>query len=183
MTQLRLTCALILTLGLAACDAPEKPPQAPVPTVPKMRAALDDEGLNAVVLATGGTQLLSFSRTKGQTLVTMGLIEPLPGTESVNSECGAGPVTFVKWSDGLTLLFQDDRFVGWSVDKAGLTTEDGIGVGSTRAELKTARPRTKVTESTRGTEFAAGGLGGLLDGKGPDAKVTNLWAGVTCMFR
>lgn len=182
MTWRLLIPVLALALGLAGCDKPA-PPAAPPPTAPKMRAQLDPQGLEAVVIATGGSQLLSFSRTRVQTLVTMGLIEPTPGAESANSECGAGPLAFVAWPDGLTLAFQDDRFVGWAVDKPGLATKDGIGVGATRAQLKAARPKVRVTESTLGTEFDAGGLGGLLDGEGPDAKITHLWAGVTCMFR
>lgn len=182
MTPRLLIPVLALALGLAACDKPA-PPAAPPPTVPKMRAQLDPEGLEAVVIATGDGQLLSFSRTRIQTLVTMSLIEPVPGAASENKECGAGPLAFVAWPDGLTLAFQDDRFAGWAVDKPGLATKDGIAVGATRAQLKAARPKVKVTESTLGTEFDAGGLGGLLDGKGPDAKITHLWAGVTCMFR
>ena len=186
MTQLRLILALTAVLLLAACGqpAPAEPsaPAAAPPALP-LRMALTGDGLMAVRADTGGTELLPFSRSKGQTLVTMTRAEPARGQESVNSECGAGPLTFVAWLDGLTLVFQDDRFAGWTVNKPGLTTMDGIGVGSTRADLLAARPTTTVEESTLGTEFAVGEMGGLFDGKGPTAKITNLWAGVTCMFR
>lgn len=194
MTHARLVLAAALTLALAACDKPAATPAAPAapapaaapaaPATPAMplKLALTGEGLT-VVAESGSTQLLAFSRDKGQTLITMTRVEPAPGVETVNSECGAGPLTFVEWPGGLTLLFQEDRFAGWTMDKAGLTTMDGIGVGSTRAELLAARPATTVEESTLGTEFAVADMGGLFDGKGPDAKVTHLWAGVTCMFR
>ena len=187
---MRILSALALTLALAACDkpaapaaAPVEPAAAPAPAAMPLRLALDSEGLIAILAETGSTQPLPFSRQKSQTLVTMTRVEPAPGKESTNAECGAGPLAFVAWPDGLTLLFQDDRFAGWTVDAPGLTTIDGIGVGVTLAALKAAYPDVVVEESTLGTEFTAGALGGLLDGKGPDARVTNLWAGVTCMFR
>ena len=188
MTQLRLTAALLFALGLAACDRPSPPPadatpQAAPAWTARLRLALTGEGLTAIVTGSGETQLLSFGRPKGQTLVTMTRVEPTPGQETLNSECGAGPLAFVAWPGGLTLLFQEDRFAGWTVDKPGLITLDGIGVGSTRAALLAARPTTTVEESTLGTEFAVAEMGGLFDGKGPDAKITTLWAGVTCMFR
>jgi hypothetical protein len=69
------------------------------------------------------------------------------------------------------------------MDKAGLTTMDGIGVGSTRAQLLAARPATTVEDSTLGTEFAVADMGGLFEDAAPDAKITHLWAGVTCAFR
>lgn len=177
-----LAFALAITLGLAACDQTPPPEPAP-PFTPSIRMALGDEGLVATYVANGQNQPLPFSRLKAQTLVTMTRVEAAPGAARENKECGAGPLTFAAWPTGLTLVFQGDRFVGWTVDKPGLKTPDGIGVGSTRAELVKARSRTKVAQSTLGTEFTAGGVGGLLDGQGPDAKVTNLWAGVTCMFR
>jgi hypothetical protein len=58
----------------------------------------------------------------------------------------------------------------------------GVRVGSTRAELEAAYAA-EVAESTLGTEFNAGGLGGLLSGPGKDARITDLWAGINCFFR
>ena len=34
-----------------------------------------------------------------------------------------------------------------------------------------------------GTEFTSGGINGLFDSKAPDARVTALWAGATCIHR
>ena len=187
MIHARLLSVLALALVLSGCDrpAPTAPPplataaRAPMP----IRLALSGDGLIAVMADGGATQPLPFQRPKSQTLVTMTRAELTRGKESVNTECGAGPLTFVEWPDGLSLVFQDDRFAGWTVDKAGLTTMDGVGVGSTRAELLAARPSMEVQESTLGAEFLAGDIGGLFDGKGPNAKITTLWAGTTCMFR
>jgi len=40
-----------------------------------------------------------------------------------------------------------------------------------------------VEESTRGIEFTADGVSGILASNAPDARVTALWAGATCVFR
>jgi hypothetical protein len=58
----------------------------------------------------------------------------------------------------------------------------GIGPGSTRAELE-AVYEVEVEPTSLGIEFSAGGIGGLLDGESPDARITAMWAGVTCLFR
>src|SRR3546814_13009983 len=64
----------------------------------------------------------------------------------------------------------------------GLGTMAGITRGSTRSDLESAYAA-EVGETTLGTEFTAGGLSGLLDGNGPTAYITTLWAGTTCAFR
>ena len=64
----------------------------------------------------------------------------------------------------------------------GLTTADGIGIGSTRVELEASR-EVEVEATTLGTEFSAGGLGGLFASPEPAAEIVSLWAGLTCHFR
>ena len=93
------------------------------------------------------------------------------------------------WPNGLTLVAQEGRFVGWGLfPGAGTGIDDdlgtmaGIAPGSTRGELESAYAA-KVSETTLGTEFIAGGLSGLLDGPGPRASITTLWAGTNCAFR
>ena len=79
----------------------------------------------------------------------------------------------------------DERFAGWALRgtaKGDITTASGISPGSTRAELESSYTA-KIFESTLGTEFAAGDLFGILDGQGANAKITNLWAGVSCNMR
>ncbi|MGI8611991.1 MAG: hypothetical protein ACR2KH_06965 [Sphingomicrobium sp.] len=108
-----------------------------------------------------------------------------PAGTGTLEECGAGPLDQASWNDGLTLYFQDSKFAGWALggdSKGTLATASGIGPGSTRAELESAY-EAKVFESTLGTEFAAGDLFGILDGKGAGAKVTHLWAGTSCNMR
>lgn len=165
----------------AASPAPPTP--TPIATAPSIVVAIDGEGLRLVDPDTGRTRPVAFGTPRSQTLNALAA----RGTAETgtNTECGAGPLAWVRYRDGLTLQFQDDRFAGWSVDRAAkgkVTTMAGIGPGSTRAALEGAYAIT-LPDSTLGIEFAAGDMGGLLDGPGKDAKVTDMWAGVTCMFR
>jgi len=116
-------------------------------------------------------------------MATSALGEPVH--EATNPECGAGPLKIVTYEGGFAMLIQDGKFVGWSLggDDSLLTTASGIGVGTTRSEMEESVTIEMRPESTLGTEFAIGGMGGLLTGTGPDAVVTDLWAGTTCMFR
>lgn len=94
-------------------------------------------------------------------------------------ECGAGPIAFTRYAGGLTLLFQDGRFLGWSLredDGPRWATADGaLGIGTARSALGEAR----VFASTLGEEFTLGGIAGLID----DDRVGDLWAGLSCNFR
>lgn len=109
-----------------------------------------------------------------------------PAGQGTNQDCGAGPVQYANWPDGLSLVFQKGSFVGWGLDgraKGALATAIGIGPGSTRAELEAAYANIEVNRTSLGTEFAGGGLFGVLDGAGPGARVTDMWAGVSCVAR
>lgn len=106
-----------------------------------------------------------------------------PG-ESTNSECGAGPIDFASWPDGLNLLFQDGKFGGWSLDERAdsFKADKGVMIGTSRDALnKAASP--KVEKSTLGTEFSYGGISGILSNGSAKGKVTSLWAGLSCVFR
>ena len=102
--------------------------------------------------------------------------------QGVNAECGAGPILHARWANGFVALSQEEDFLGWDSREPGLTTADGIGIGSTRAELEASR-EVEVEETTLGVEFTAGGLGGLFASSEPVAPITSLWAGLTCHFR
>ena len=194
--------ALVLAAAalLAACgreaDAPAEAPAdpapasatpAPAPPAPADAAAgpalaLDGEGLRLVDRSSGRTRPIAFGTPEAQVLAALQPLRGPPAERSTNEECGAGPLAFAEWPDDLQLVFQEGRFVGWWVDDPGLTTMSGVGVGSSLDQLKAAYAA-EVGESTLGPEFSAGGLGGLLSGRGPAARVTVLWAGVICAFR
>lgn len=145
--------------------------------------AVEAEGLRLFNPQTGSARPIAFGSPRQQVLAALEF-RGAPGT-GTNSECGAGPLVYANWPDGLGLYFQDEKFVGWNLDQRGadaLTTASGIGPGSTRAELEAAYS-TKISETTLGTEFAAGEIFGILEGKGGAAKITNMWSGTSCNFR
>ena len=217
----RLATVVLVTALLAACQQPaEKPaegdPQAGIELPPghpqidlsqgdvaaEAGAAqhppvmsLDGEGLRLVDPDSGATRPLSFGVPLDQLkLVTEKLKGPAEAGRA--EECGAGPLAYLSWKDGLTLYALDGLFAGWALDAADspaakgkdgtplprLTTISGIGIGATRAQLLDVYDA-KIEQTTLGTEFNAAGLSGILDGTGAKAKVTNLWSGVNCVFR
>jgi len=222
LAPLRLTAILLATAMLAACQqqpaekAAEADPHAGIELPPghpqidlseggvgaEAGAAqhppvmsLDGEGLRLVDPDSGATRPLAFGVPLDQLkLVTEKLKGPAEAGRA--EECGAGPLAYLSWKDGLTLYALDGLFAGWALDAADspaakgkdgkpvpkLTTISGIGIGSTRADLLGAYDA-KIEQTTLGTEFNAAGLSGILDGTGAKAKVTNLWSGVNCVFR
>jgi hypothetical protein len=207
MTMFRQLAPAVLVLVLAACGKPAEnavpapqaaatetaAPEAATPSAatPPGEAdmpaiALDPEGLRFIDPNTGSSRLLAFGAPLDQTVAAVDRAAGVAGERSTNGECPAGPMGFAQYPDGLDLLFQDGKFVGWSADRdsAGKqSTMAGVGVGSTRAELLSAYAGATVEETTLGQEFTAGGLSGVLSGPGADAKIEALWAGTSCVFR
>ena len=108
-----------------------------------------------------------------------------PAKIGVNQNCGAGAVRIATWPDGLSVIFQDNRFVGWGLSsRAGsdVATAAGIRPGSTRIELEATYVVT-INQSSLGSEFSAGALHGVLDSASAEARVTDMWAGVNCVAR
>ena len=175
--------------SVPATPPPAAPAAAPAtaPAATPSRAspalALDGEGLRLFNRESGAARPIAFATPRTQTLALLAFRGPPDaGTQG---ECGAGALEYAAWPDGLKLYFQREKFVGWAVDgrgKGALATAAGIGPGSSRTALGEAYAATFST-TTLGTEFAAGGLFGLLDGPGPNATISDLWAGVSCNFR
>jgi hypothetical protein len=171
--------------ALAACgEAPEPAngSQAPVaanapgPAAAAKPPVLEGEGLRL------GASRLAFGTPRAAAIdkLTKALGAP-PGEQGANEECGGGGLEFAEWKSEITLWFEEGRFAGWD-EKGRLKTAGGVGLGSSRSDLASL-DRLEIEESTLGTEFRAAGLGGILDSKAPDAKVTDLWGGATCVFR
>lgn len=170
----------------AAAEGNAAAPEAAAPAAPAQpMLQIHGEGLRLADPAGGEGANLTFGAAQAEVLARLGFLDQ--PEVSTNDECGAGPMEIAQFRNGLSLLFQERRFVGWSVDgriENRLPTTLGINTGgSTRAELEAAYPGAAVEESTLGHEFSADGLGGLLGGTGPDARITAMWAGTTCMFR
>ncbi len=199
----RALCLLLLA-GLAGCRRAEPPPVS-APSVPaaagKSHAAgvaavqviapaeaaasslaLDAEGLRLFNSVSGASRLIPFGTVKPDALRAIDAAQKSPRhAAGFNEECRAG---YVAWSNGLTVWFDGERFVGWAATAgaAGPATAAGLKVGSSRAELDSAYAA-GIGKSTLGVEFSAGGLAGLLDSGRPDARVSHLWAGVACIAR
>jgi len=107
----------------------------------------------------------------------------LEGTERSTPDCGPGSSTVQH--ENLFLLLKDGAFVGWVTGSPGLTTGDGVGIGTTLVELREALPGVVVTQASLGPEWSTsqGGLAGFLDGTNASSVVTSVAAGVRCLAR
>lgn len=197
------TCLPLAALALLAGCASETRDQAPAAEAPKQAGttpntppkasaaiAVDGEGLRILLGAGESARAIPFGTEETTVVAAIEKLRGKAGRDS-NDECGAGPIQFAHFG-GLSLLFQDGKFGGWSLDNdeaGGIGTMNGIAIGSTRAALDKAFPGVQIDpESTLGTEFytggdAEGGISGLLDGTSPQAKITSLWSGLNCVFR
>lgn len=145
--------------------------------------AVEGEGLRLFNAANGAARPLPFG-TPRATLLAALAFRRSPDTGR-QEECGPGPLDFAVWPDGLKLYFQAGKMTGWALDRRAresVSTASGIGPGSTRAALEAAQT-ISVEQSSLGTEFTSGGISGVLDGTGRTAKITDMWAGASCVMR
>lgn len=159
---------------------------APAASADQPRLAVDPEGLRWFLPPNGSARPLAFGIKQNDLLASLERVRGA-AAQGTNSDCGAGPVQYANWADGLSIVFQDGRFAGWGLDgraAGAIATADGIGPGATRAQLDDAiGPPVQVRQSSLGTEFSAGAYHGLLDGPGATARITDMWAGVSCVAR
>lgn len=138
-----------------------------------------------LVLENGSARHATFGMGRDMVVTMVSAALGQPTDTGRNEECGQGPVDTTDFTGGLSLSFQDGKFVGWNLDgrdKAPYTTASGIGIGSTLKQIRDAMAVT-VETSTLGIEFQAGDLSGLLTANAPDGRVEFLWAGSICQFR
>lgn len=101
-----------------------------------------------------------------------------------NRNCGGQSLNFVSFGT-MTLWFRGHRWVGWSLTgpagRRPIRTEWDLGIGTPRGGIGDADTDQPVFRQTaRGTEFALDDMHGLLAGRGRQARITQLWAGITC---
>jgi hypothetical protein len=178
-------------LAAAACTGSEQSDQvAREPNANAVQAERAEKAREPRLLLDGSGLVLedrkiAFSSPASAAIAAASEVYGRPLSVETLEECGAGPLQVSRFA-GLTISAQDGKFAGWSLDhrdKPPLpATASGIGIGSSRRELERAHP-VEVFESSLGQEFTANELAGLLDGKGEGAKITNLWAGATCIMR
>ena len=151
--------------------------------MPALNLAPDELTL---VLDNGSARHVSFGMAQAAALTMVAASLGNPIEEGQNEECGAGPLGFAAFRGGLSLYFEDGKFAGWDVDGRDggkFSTANGVGIGSTRKQIEAASPVALVPDSTIGIEFTIGEMSGLLSARTPEATVTNLWAGTTCIAR
>jgi hypothetical protein len=144
--------------------------------------AVDGEGLRLVDPASGATRAIAFGTPEAEVeaVLAAALGRP-PDERGETSECGSR--RFARWNGAISAWFGDAGFSGWSLPEGStLSTMAGLRLGSARKELASAYSA-DVMESSLGTEFVAGTMGGVLASDAPDAVVTHLWAGDTCIAR
>jgi hypothetical protein len=198
------TCLPLAALALLAgctsenkdkADAPkqvEVAPALPSPIRPKASTAIavNGEGLHVLLGAGEIARAIPFGADEATVIA---IIEKMrgPAKRDRNEECGVGPVQFAHFGS-FSLLFQDGKFGGWALqpgEPTSIGTVNGVSIGSDRTILKETFPSTKIDPgSTLDIEFYTdgneeGGISAFLDGTGPQARITNLWSGLNCVFR
>ena len=193
-----LAFAGLAALSLAACNEADEAaaPSEPV-TQEQIAAQTPNAPLNRPIdlLADGLVIQPSEAGGDGETLnfgapqdavveaLTMVFGGPQFGT---NEECPAGPITFATYGD-FAAHFQDESFVGWSVngpsERANYSGPDGVTIGMAGADARKLATFDAYEDSTLGEEFMIGdgemAVSGLID----DGQISTLWAGVSCNFR
>lgn len=147
--------------------------------------AVEGEGLRFFNPVTTAAMPIPFGRPQSEVLTALERVRG-PAGKGTNEDCGAGPVQYANWPDGLSLVFQRNRFVGWGLDgraAGAISTAGSISPGSTREALDGTYGNVEVRKTTLGDEFSAGGFFGLLDGPNATSKITDMWAGVNCVAR
>lgn len=160
--------------------APAAPSQPPVPV--EVKLALDGEGLRSFAVSNGYSRLIGFGTRQDEAIRLLEAVMGMPASErGENIDCAA---RYATWPNGLTAWFARSEFAGWSVDSVAstVTTAGSLKVGSTREQLESAYDA-RIAPSTLGTQFSAGGISGLLDSPDAGARITDLWAGTTCIAR
>ena len=131
----------------------------------------------------GSDQRIDFGRSQAGVIAAVSkLLDARPANRVRNNECGAGPITTVSYGAGLDLLFLKGVFRGWASKDATLVATNGFSTLLNRSILNDAGVH-GFQQTSLGTEFSDVGISGILDGAGPNARVTLLWAGVNCFFR
>ena len=145
---------------------------------------LTGEGFSSGAVGLHHSNMISFGQPQAQVVEQVSGILGSPSATGRNADCPSGAVDFVSYG-ALDLHFEGGRFAGWVLDgpSPALESYHGLVIGMQRSALADELVAEPVANSTLGTEVTVNGIGALLSGAGADARVTNLFAGVTCFAR
>lgn len=159
------------------------PPPATASRANSIDLAVGPDGLT-LVDGLGRTRHLLFG---GEAAPTIAALEHAlgPAVRVDVPECRLGSAA---WSNGLTVYISGSELVGWHLGRSTprdqrLTTISGVGVGSGLVDLLSAYAAVPVEDSTLGVEYSAGAMAVIFDREGGEGKITEMWAGVTCLAR
>lgn len=155
--------------------SPAASPAVSAPPAALTRVDLVAEGLR--LTSGSSSRALDFGVAEDQVVRALTAVLRDPAERADLRDCG--PTTIAVSFGRFTAYVVDGLFQGWRSGDAGLSTADGITVGSTLAEVRAARPDMTLAETTLGTEVTTGGVSGLVE----DGVVTSLSAGQACAFR
>lgn len=162
--------ALLSAVLVAGCLNGQSPTASPSGGV-----GVSKDGLRPV----GSDLRIDFGRAQDGVVAAVTKLQGAgPSQVGTNSECGAGPVSYAQWSNGLTLNFMDGTFLGWTAQPpfAGPSTVENLRVGTRIDALGVP-----LEDTSLGREFLKDGIWGLvLDG---EVQVNTLWSGLTYFFR
>ena len=71
--------------------------------------AVEGEGIRFFNPVTSSATPIPFGRPQATVLAALERVRG-PAGKGTNESCGAGPVQYANWPDGLSLVFQNDRF-------------------------------------------------------------------------
>jgi len=175
---------MVLLLGACNAQEPAAEPEAPAEADSTLGAKdeIDLQASGITVPPQDGDAALEvpFGSKRAAAEATLAVVLGSVVERRENDECPAGPMAMTEYR-GVTLNFQDDRFVGWFAT-------DPYVPDQTREEMLATEGVVLIGDSTLGPEFVIGdvdgmSIGGLFDGALDDSAVFSLWAGVNCFFR
>lgn len=163
---------LAAVLALAGCVAagPE-PARGPAP----QGLFLDGAGIQPA----GSPLRVDFGRAEAGTVSAVTKLLGAPPAEVLaDAACAGGPMTAVRWSNGLSLSFRRGTFVGWhAAEGRGRPAGTAAGLVPGAPPPEGAAPR--QTPAGQGVDLG-GGVFGLTGGDGTLAVIA---AGETCTYR
>ena len=174
---------LLAPFALAACDSGQVPSPADrqagadaAEAVDPGRVALHGEGLVA------GAEAFYFAAGRTEVEAALARILGKPGSSAEGQPCGAGRIDSATYADALTVNFQNDVLVGWTLTRAldAIAVDADATIGTAQDAVEDAPGFLRIEDSTLGDEFSLGeNLGGIIE----NGEVSVLYAGTQCFSR
>lgn len=167
-------------------DVLEAGPWLMVDEVADVGVTVDASGFSYASTSVGVTGVLPFGSPSESAILSVSDAFGQPDSGTVSTQCLTDSVGWGSLS--LSIDSVSDTIVGWTVRRSRsegpvVTTADGLGIGSTVAELRAIYPELIIEETTLGWESIDGPISWLTSGSTDTDIVQAMWAGETCVFR